>query len=117
MVCVKDIVPHFGALFIERVVIQDRAGQRVLCDIRPPAGLSVWSVQGFLKGNELLLSVSGKFWGPGDACLYSRRRPEYWWGVAWLPECWLTLLFGAGFLWCVWRDRKTLAAQPPNPTP
>jgi WD40 repeat protein len=40
------------------------------------------------------------------AYLWSRRRPEYWWGVAWLPEFWLTALFSAAFAWSVWRDRR-----------
>jgi hypothetical protein len=42
------------------------------------------------------------------AYLYWRRRPEYWWGVAWLPEFWLTILFAPAFLWSVRRDRTTL---------
>jgi hypothetical protein len=24
--------------------------------------------------------------------VWSRRRPERWWGIAWLPEFWLTLI-------------------------
>lgn len=42
---------------------------------------------------------------------YHRRRPEYWWGVAWLPEFWLGLVFGGAFVWSVWRDRKQLEPQ------
>jgi hypothetical protein len=37
-----------------------------------------------------------------------RKRPEYWWGLAWLPEFWLTLLFAGALAWNVWRDRRTL---------
>ena len=40
--------------------------------------------------------------------LWSPNRPEYWWGVAWLPEFWLTLVFAGAFCWSVWRDRQTL---------
>jgi hypothetical protein len=36
------------------------------------------------------------------------RRPEPWWGIAWLPEFWLTALFAAALAWSVWRDRRTL---------
>ncbi|MGD0093164.1 MAG: WD40 repeat domain-containing protein [Planctomycetota bacterium] len=39
---------------------------------------------------------------------FSRRRPEYWWGVAWLPEFWLTAVLALAFAWSVWQDRKTL---------
>ncbi|HEY3323325.1 MAG TPA: hypothetical protein VGP72_22915 [Planctomycetota bacterium] len=40
--------------------------------------------------------------------VYSRRRPEYWWGIAWLPEFWMTLVFSVGLFWSVWRDRRSL---------
>jgi WD40 repeat protein len=30
--------------------------------------------------------------------LWSRRRPEYWWGIAWLPESWVALLSGGALL-------------------
>jgi WD40 repeat protein len=43
----------------------------------------------------------------GTMRLWHRRRPEYWWGVAWLPEFWLTVLFAGALVWSVWRDRKS----------
>ncbi|HEY3321381.1 MAG TPA: hypothetical protein VGP72_12995 [Planctomycetota bacterium] len=47
--------------------------------------------------------------GPdGSLLVWSRRRPEYWWGIAWLPEFWLTVVFSAGLVWSVWRDRRSL---------
>ena len=46
---------------------------------------------------------------PDDpARVWQRRRPEYWWGVAWLPEFWLTALFAGALGWSVWRDRKKI---------
>ena len=30
--------------------------------------------------------------------LWSRRRPEYWWGIAWLPEFWIALLSGGALV-------------------
>ena len=44
-----------------------------------------------------------------------RRRPEQWWGVAWLPEFWLALALGGGLLWSVWKDRKWLRRTEPGP--
>jgi WD40 repeat protein len=38
---------------------------------------------------------------------WRRRRPEYWWGIAWLPEFWLTALFAGALGWSVWRDRQS----------
>lgn len=44
--------------------------------------------------------------GTGDAFVYVRHRPEYWWGVACLPEFWLVVFFGSAFVWSLWRDRR-----------
>ncbi|HEY3319722.1 MAG TPA: hypothetical protein VGP72_04525 [Planctomycetota bacterium] len=41
-----------------------------------------------------------------DAHLWCRRRPEQWWGVAWLPEFWLAVVFSFGLVWSVRRDRR-----------
>ena len=38
-----------------------------------------------------------------------RRRPEYWWGVAWLPEFWLTVALGVGLVWSIYQDWTRLA--------
>ena len=43
-----------------------------------------------------------------DLGLWRRRRPEYWWGVAWLPEFWLTAVFAVSLIWSVWRDKKRI---------
>jgi len=45
-------------------------------------------------------------------CLYRRRRPEWWWGVFWLWEFWLTVVFAGVFVWSVVRDRRSFAAEP-----
>jgi len=36
---------------------------------------------------------------PDRIQLWYRQRPERWYGLAWLPEFWLLLFFGAAFLW------------------
>jgi len=38
--------------------------------------------------------------------VYRRRRPEWWWGVFWLWEFWLTVAFAALLVWSILRDRK-----------
>ncbi len=42
---------------------------------------------------------------------YRRRRPEWWWGVAWLPEFWLAVSFAGLFVWSVVRDRRALGKR------
>ena len=44
--------------------------------------------------------------------VWRRRRPEWWWGVFYLWEFWLTAAFAALFAWSVWRDRKSLRLAP-----
>jgi WD40 repeat protein len=34
----------------------------------------------------------------GSVRLWIRRRPEWWWGIAWLPEFWVALLSGGALL-------------------
>jgi WD40 repeat protein len=38
--------------------------------------------------------------------LWTRHRPEPWYGLAWLPEFWLTLLLAPAALVSLWRDQK-----------
>ncbi len=40
--------------------------------------------------------------------VFRRRRPEWWWGVFWLPELYATAFFSLLLIWSVWRDRKHL---------
>ena len=39
------------------------------------------------------------------AQIWQRRRPEAWWGVAWLPEFWMAIVFAVALIWSVRRDR------------
>ncbi len=47
----------------------------------------------------------------GDIRVFRRRRPEWLWGLAWLPEFWLTAAFAGLFVWSVVRDRRRLGAR------
>jgi len=40
--------------------------------------------------------------------IFRRRRPEWWWGVFYLWEFWLTVVFAGLFVWSVVRDRRAL---------
>lgn len=44
----------------------------------------------------------------GDGFLSKKRRPEPWWGLAWLPESWLTAVFALLLVWSLARDVRTL---------
>jgi hypothetical protein len=34
----------------------------------------------------------------GTLVIWQRRRPEWWWGVFWLPEAWFALLSGGALI-------------------
>ena len=38
--------------------------------------------------------------------VWKLRRPWQWYGFAWLPEFWLTMVFGVGLVWSICRDRR-----------
>jgi len=40
--------------------------------------------------------------------IWRRRYPEWWWGVFYLWELWLTVAFAGVFVWSVVRDRSAL---------
>jgi WD40 repeat protein len=52
------------------------------------------------------VATSYSWEGVHSASIFHRRRPEHWWGLAWLPEFWLTVVFAGAFAWSVWRDRR-----------
>jgi WD40 repeat protein len=41
-----------------------------------------------------------------DLGVWVRRRPERWWGVAWLPEFWLTAFLTGALVWSLRREWK-----------
>ncbi len=64
----------------------------------------VWEAD-FLPGDKRVLTAGN------GVRIWERRRPEWWWGVFYLPEMWLTAVFAGMFVWSVVRDRRSLKAQ------
>jgi len=96
---------------ISAFVIDGRTGERLTRQLMPSfvsVGSSVVRPVASAyssDGNQLALASTSY----GEVYLFRRRRPEHWWGVAWLPEFWLTLVLGVGLVWSVWRDRRLAA--------
>ncbi len=59
-------------------------------------------------GREIAIAVHA------SVTIYRRRRPEWWWGVFYLWEFWLTAAFAGLFIWSVVRDRRALAKEAPR---
>jgi len=93
-------------------------GQRIILE----SDTSVWFAE---DGTELwnlgrpLIGVNPHSFDPegrrivsgdenGAVHIWSRRRPERWWGVVCLPAFWVTMLVGGALVWSFRRDRKTL---------
>ncbi len=45
------------------------------------------------------------------ARVWERRRPECWWGVAWLPQFWRTVVLGVALVWSMIVQRSTFKVQ------
>jgi len=63
--------------------------------------INPYSIHSEFSPRDFLINVDN-----GMAELWHRRRPEWWYGIAWLPESWLTLIFGIALLWSLRRDWK-----------
>jgi WD40 repeat protein len=54
----------------------------------------------------------------GIVRLWIRRRPEWWWGIAWLPEFWVALFSAGGLVWLGCRrvrgTRTAIVSQTPR---
>ncbi len=46
-----------------------------------------------------------------DVLVFQRRRPEWLWGVAWMPEFWVTLIFVIALPRSLRRDGKRFVAR------
>lgn len=68
------------------------------------SGIQVWSAT--FSPDDQRIVTTGR---DGTARIWQRRRPEYWWGVAWLPEFWLALVLALSMLWSIRRDRREVA--------
>jgi len=44
------------------------------------------------------VSEAGNRFVTNEGDIWTRRRPEYWWGIAWLPEFWIALVAGPGLV-------------------
>ena len=52
-------------------------------------------------GNEIVIGGDD-----GEAVLWKQHRPEQWWGMFWLPEIWLTVVFAVALAFSIRRDRR-----------
>ena len=66
-----------------------------------------WCFAGFSHDGRHVLAGArhGHLW------TWRRRRPEWWWGVFYLKEFWLTAVFAGVFVWSVVRDRRRLSPR------
>jgi WD40 repeat protein len=61
----------------------------------------------WMSADSRAMVYSPGSWSP-EYALYRRRRPEWWWGVFWLWEFWLTAAFAGALAWSVVADRRAL---------
>jgi len=93
---------RFAAGMDDAVRIYDSRSGHCLTVIDVPA-MDAYEAAFSADGNVLWV------WAHDGLSVWRRRRPEWWWGVFYLWEFWLTALFAAIFVWSVVRDRRALA--------
>lgn len=99
------------------VIHENRSHGRVLARFRAPNGHKMFGAIFSPDGSRIM--TESVVYAPDylttnrllerEVRIYRRRRPEWWWGVFYLWEFWLTAAFAGLFVWSVWRDRKALA--------
>ncbi|HLX60624.1 MAG TPA: hypothetical protein VKX17_05020 [Planctomycetota bacterium] len=102
----------------EYIALHDAPGSLLLCILNAHTGRTELNTHDWRWSAQCGELHSTEFCGDSSCFLaYSRtdtrirnlavaRRHSYRWGLASVPEFWLTLVLGAGFLWSVWRDRR-----------
>ena len=65
-----------------------------------PLYISRDGISGEICGNDVIVNSER-----GRVRIWQRRRPERWWGLAWLPEFWLTVFLSSALIWSVRRDQ------------
>jgi len=85
-------------------VILDTVTGKLLCTLPRVTPFMFESWKAFSPDGEGLAIGS---WG--TCTVFRRRRPEWWWGVFYLWEFWLTVAFAGVFVWSAVRDRRRLA--------
>ena len=90
-----------GVLFL-----MDSATRNTICEFGAFAINPSHTCGAFDAEGRRFLFSSGS--ADGGVWLFTRRRPERWWGLACLWEFWLTVALAAALAWSVSRDRRAL---------
>lgn len=82
-----------------RIATVDLDGDVCIWDVRTGRRIAV--LEHRYRPDSLLFSPDGQ--RIAGVCLktafvWDRRHPEYWWGIAWLPEFWVALASGLGLV-------------------
>lgn len=72
-------------------------------------GNDKWLVDAAISndGNRILTTSDA-----GPCRLWFRRRPEWWWGIAWLPEFWIASFSGSALLFIAARNIRRRFGSP-----
>lgn len=90
----------------ERETVLDQVDGTPLCDL---VGHMAHVSDVFAPVGERIGSYSSD---EREIRIWGRRRPEYWWGIAWLPEFWVTVVLAVALMGSVWGDGREKSAVP-----
>jgi len=89
------------------ILIFDATVGRVLAIVSPSYEREVFLRSSAISCDGRRIAMTER--GDKFITVFRRRRPEWWWGVFYLWEFWLTAAFACLFIWSVITDRRPLA--------
>jgi len=107
---IKDMIALAVVPYSKTLLCFDDRRQPCICDSVTGELLQAFGqFESISSENPKLLSASGRTLlvfdgGNSKVQLWTKQRPEYWWGFAWLPEFWLTVLLAIACGWSIRRD-------------
>ncbi len=108
--CCADFSPNGTMLAVSgqrSVTVWDARSGRMVA--RSPAHPAWITGVKFSPDGVTITTTTSKF--DYKARVWRLNRPDYWWGVSWLPEFWLTAAFAGLLVWSVVRDRRALGPE------
>ncbi len=89
------------------LLIVEKDSRQILSTVAKLPGLSGAACGYFLENGSVIVIHDGSS-EKDYTWIFHRRRPEYWYGPAWLWEFWATVIFTLALAASLWKDWRRL---------
>lgn len=103
-----DPAGHLVTVSVEQLTVWDMHTHEALFRTSTPK-TEIYDALAIPRYHEIELSPGGKYMTERHlkgVRIWRHNHPEEWWGIFWMPQAWMLLLFSLGFLWSLWRDNR-----------